>query len=112
MKILGYCCILILFLCSFTQSEKRLPYKDPTLPVEERVKDLLNRMTVEEKFWQIYMMPGDLDLGKEKFSHGIFGFQVSTVGADNPELKQLLQYNPTLTARETVKKINEIQRFF
>lgn len=58
------------------------------------------------------MMPGDLDLGKEKFSHGIFGFQVSTVGADNPELKQLLQYNPTLTARETVKKINEIQQFF
>ena len=58
------------------------------------------------------MMPGDLDKGKDRFSHGIFGFQVSTVGASNPELKQLLQYNPKLTAKEMAKKINEIQRYF
>ncbi len=112
MKILNYCLVFILSLCSFVRAEKRLPYKDPTLPVEERVKDLLGRMTLEEKFWQIYMMPGDLDLGKDKFRHGIFGFQVSATGANDPELKQLLQYNPNLTARETAKKINEIQRFF
>lgn len=69
-------------------------------------------MTIEEKFWQIYMMPGDLDLGKERYANGIFGLQVSTVGAANPELKQLLQYNPKLTAKEMAKKINEIQRYF
>lgn len=89
-----------------------LPYKNPNLPVEERVEDLLKRMTVEEKFWQIYMMPGDLDAGKERFKDGIFGFQVSTVGSSDPQMRQMLQYNPKLTVAETVKKINRIQRYF
>lgn len=112
MKLTSYCLFLLLCLSTFTRAVERAPYKNPALPVEERVKDLLSRMTTEEKFWQIYMMPGDLDMGKEKFAKGIFGFQVSTLGATDPELKQLLQYNPTLTAPETVKKINEIQRYF
>lgn len=112
MKLKSYYVFFLLCLSFFIKAEERVPYKNPALPVEERVKDLLSRMTTEEKFWQIYMMPGDLDMGKEKFSNGIFGFQVSTLGATNPELKQLLQYNPTLTASETVKKINEVQRYF
>lgn len=29
------------------------PYRDPTLPIEERVEDLLSRMTLEEKFGQM-----------------------------------------------------------
>lgn len=111
MKLIKYL-LLILVLCSFVLPKEVPPYKNPTLPVDERVKDLLGRMTIEEKFWQIYMMPGDLDNGKERFSHGIFGLQVSTVGASNPELRQLLQYNPKLTAKEMAKKINEIQRYF
>lgn len=102
----------IIILCSFTSVKEIPPYKNPALPVDERVKDLLGRMTIEEKFWQTYMMPGDLDKGKDRFSHGIFGFQVSTIGTSNPELKQLLQYNPKLTAKEMAKKINEIQRYF
>ena len=100
----------IIILCSFTSVKEIPPYKNPALPVDERVKDLLGRMTIEEKFWQTYMMPGELDKGKDRFSHGIFGFQVSTIGTSNPELKQLLQYNPKLTAKEMAKKINEIQR--
>ena len=111
MKLTNYL-LLILVLCSFAPSKEVPPYKNPALSVDERVKDLLGRMTIEEKFWQTYMMPGDLDNGKEPFSHGIFGLQVSTVGASNPELRQLLQYNPKLTAKEMAKKINEIQRYF
>lgn len=107
-----YHLLLLLILCSFTSAKEVPPYKNPSLSVEERVEDLLKRMTIEEKFWQIYMMPGDLDLGKERYANGIFGLQVSTVGAANPELKQLLQYNPKLTAKEMAKKINEIQRYF
>lgn len=112
MKLISYCFFALLLCSSFMKPKDKMPYQNPNLPVEERVKDLLGRMTIEEKFWQIYMMPGDLDLGKEKFSKGIFGLQVATVGASDPELKQLLQYNPKLTAAETVKKINEIQRYF
>lgn len=97
---------------SVSVQAEELPYKNPNLPIEERVNDLLKRMTIEEKFWQIYMMPGDLDAGKERFKDGIFGFQVSTVGADDPQMRQMLQYNPKLTAAETVKKVNQIQHYF
>lgn len=55
----------IIILCSFTSVKEIPPYKNPALPVDERVKDLLGRMTIEEKFWQTYMMPGDLDKGNE-----------------------------------------------
>ena len=31
------------------------------MPVASRVRDLLGRMTPEEKFWQLFMLPGSLD---------------------------------------------------
>ena len=34
------------------------PYKNPNLPVEVRVQDLIGRMTVEEKARQLDMYPG------------------------------------------------------
>jgi len=89
------------------------PYKDKTLPVEVRVKDLVNRMTTEEKFWQVYMMPGDVSLLKsDKFKHGVFGFQVHTLAATDPDMKQMLQYDPSLNATQTAKTANDIQRYF
>ena len=53
-----------------------LPYKRPDLPVDQRVRDLLSRMTVEEKFWQLFMIPGDLSDGKARYAHGIFGLSM------------------------------------
>jgi len=34
-------------------------------------------MTLEEKFWQLFMIPGDLDDASNDYSHGIFGLQIS-----------------------------------
>src|SRR5213083_1010688 len=34
-------------------AQERLPYQDPKLPVEQRVTDLLKRMTLEEKIAQL-----------------------------------------------------------
>lgn len=48
--------IIILALLSLTsniEAQELLPYKDPTLPTEERINDLLGRMTLEEKLAQI-----------------------------------------------------------
>ncbi len=53
-------------------------YRNPRLPVEVRVQDLLRRMTREEKFWQLYMAPGELGDGRSDFSRGMFGVQVRT----------------------------------
>lgn len=53
------------------------PYHDRSLPLEVRVQDLLHRMTPEEKFWQLYMAPGDRDDPSHDWSHGVYGLQVS-----------------------------------
>ena len=66
------------------QGDHTPPYRDPNVPVERRVKDLLSRMTLEEKFWQLYMIPGDLDDPALDYSHGIFGLQIGTARSAAP----------------------------
>jgi beta-glucosidase len=72
------------------------PYRDPGLAIDRRVDDLLSRMTAEEKFRQLFMLPGDLDGGTDGYKEGIFGLQLPT-GAD---------------ARRAAEKTNAIQKFF
>lgn len=98
--------------CSLAQAQV-LPYKNPALPIATRVKDLLSRMTPEEKFWQLFMIPGDLDNRKpDQYKNGIFGLQVSAATATDGNAQQLLKYNTTETAAALAEKINRIQRFF
>lgn len=88
-------------------------YKDPRIPVEERVKDLLSRMTPEEKFWQLFMIPGDLEhAGKGQYRNGLFGFQVSAGTQGGGAAGQLLRYNATENALTLAKKVNAIQKYF
>ncbi len=89
-----------------------MDYKNPTIDIEKRIDDLLPRMTLEEKFWQLFMIPGDLSIGKDNLNHGIFGLQVGTVGAVADEKMQVLQYDANSSAVETAKKVNEIQKYF
>src|SRR4249920_859041 len=88
--------VLFLALVLFVQDRQPLPYQRADLPVDARVRDLLGRMTLEEKFWQLFMIPGDLDNPANDYSHGIFGLQIR--GAK--------------TAREHATRINAIQRYF
>lgn len=96
----------------YAQKEKPL-YKDPKQPVEIRVQDLLKRMTPEEKFWQCFMIPGDLDhVPKDQYRHGIFGLQVSASNQGGGAAGQLLKYNADEDAEKLAKKINSIQKYF
>jgi len=52
-------------------------YRDSTATVEDRVQDLLSRMTPEEKFWQLFMIAGDFNGDESRYSEGLFGLQVS-----------------------------------
>ena len=101
--------LAIFFSCQTNDKHK---YKDPSVPTEERVDDLLSRMTLEEKFWQCFMIPGDLSLDKEKYKNGIFGFQMATKSKSGNEAEQLLDYSGGGTAKETAKLINETQKYF
>lgn len=87
-------------------------YKDSSLSTSKRVQDLLSQMSPEEKFWQLFMIPGDLGEDKTQFSQGLFGFQVHTVGQQAGVNEQMFHYGSGQSARETAQKINEIQRFF
>ncbi len=88
-------------------------YKNSRAPINERVKDLLGRMTPTEKFWQLFMIPGDIKPGEGyKYKDGLFGFQVSAASAGTEGAQQMLQYNATETAVSLAKKVNKIQQFF
>jgi beta-glucosidase-like glycosyl hydrolase len=71
-------------------------YRDHRLAIERRVDDLVARMTPEENFRQLFMVPGDLGAGRDVWKDGIFGLQVRG-DAD---------------ARAAAEKINAIQKFF
>lgn len=92
--------------------QQKYPYQDASLATEERVEDLLGRMTFKEKFWQMLMLPGDLSDGKERYTEGIFGFQVRAKGQKADAATQLLNYDNTGNALVEARKINEVQDFF
>ena len=89
-----------------------LPYKNPSLPVEARVRDLLSRMTLEEKVgqllcplgWEMYEIQGNNVQPSEKFRKLIqerkAGMLWATYRAD-PWTKKTLEngLNPVLAAK-------------
>src|SRR5579872_2946246 len=80
------CCALVVSLM-FTGAAARAQqplYKNSKVPTAERVRDLLGRMTLEEKFWQLWMVPGEVDAGsRATYRHGVFGLQVRERDADS-----------------------------
>lgn len=88
------------------------PYRNPRLPVSERVQDLLGRMTLEEKFWQLYMSPGSLDDPSHDYRHGSFGLQIAGTegGAGGPGTQG--SATPGNSAAAHAERVNAVQRFF
>lgn len=104
---------LFLFSIGAGFSQSLPPYKNPELAVDARVKDLLSRMTVEEKSWQLFMIPGDLDQAAPgQYKNGLFGFQVSAGSQGKEDTQQLLKYNTSENGLALVRKINSIQKYF
>lgn len=62
----------------------------------QSVPELLSRMTLEEKFWQLFMLPGDLGDSTQDFSRGVFGLQIPAARAP----------------RDDAVRIAAIQRYF
>ncbi len=59
-------------------------------------RDLLARMTIEEKFWQLFMVPGAPTDSAHDYRQGIFGLQVPAAA----------------TPRQDAARIDSVQRFF
>ena len=85
---------IILTLWGITAEAQKMPYKDPTLPINERVADLLGRMTLAEKIgqlrctlaWNYYELKGDKPMPSQQFKkdlrEGHIGMLWATYRAD------------------------------
>ena len=91
------------------QGAPRPLYRDSSAAISARVNDLIGRMTLDEKFWQLYMSPGDLDDPANDWSGGAFGLQI--------RMPSNARSDPTTAGsgqapRAQAQKINDIQRYF
>lgn len=75
-------------------------YKNPEKTIDTRVDDLLGRMTLQEKFWQLFMVVEDGSTPHSQYQHGVFGLQF--------RLSNDSGTGPGATAR----RINALQHYF
>jgi len=87
-------------------------YKDSTTSVDDRVHDLLGRMTIEEKFWQLFMLAEDWNLDKSRYTQGAFGFEGGAAAGEAGTAGQMIQSTASGSAATMTEMINHSQRFF
>jgi beta-glucosidase len=88
-----------------------LPYKDHHLSIDARVKDLLSRMTQEEKFYQVFMIAHDGVFKEEDYTHGIFGIEMNTSGLNESAGQQMLDYSNGNSVEVELAEMRRIQKF-
>ncbi|HET8656441.1 MAG TPA: glycoside hydrolase family 3 N-terminal domain-containing protein [Longimicrobiaceae bacterium] len=104
------------------ESPRTAPYRDPSLPAEERVKDLLSRMTLEEKaaqmvgVWQkkaelLLDEAGNFDPEKARRSFGA-GHGLGQVGRPSDAGSSGHEPEKGKDARGQAELTNAIQKFF
>lgn len=112
--------ITVLLLLSTVAEAESLPYKNANLSPQERAKDLLSRMTLDEKIMQLECVWGDkkravfsegkfdAKLAKQYFPDGL-GMMVRP----NEYLgSNIIQYHQAYGARKGAEQYNEIQKYF
>jgi len=98
---------LILF-GSEVSCDKEPVYKDPSAPLESRVKDLLGRMTLEEKLSQIDIWHPKMDLGKpEELNKAI-----AALGDTVRNGIGFLQFEVRMNQEDYAARFNAIQKYF
>ncbi|CAJ2651386.1 beta-glucosidase BoGH3B-like [Trifolium pratense] len=90
--------LLLCFLVSFSEAEYR-KYKDPKVPLNRRIKDLMSRMTLEEKIGQMTQLERSVAT-PEAISKYFIG-SVLSGGGSVPA--------PKASAETWVKMVNQIQ---
>lgn len=113
--------LVLVALFTTVQAQPKLPYKEATLPVEQRIQDLLARMTTAEKVgqistplgWEMYNKKDAQrvevsDLYKKMLAEQYSGMFWATLRADPWTKKTLINgLNPYLAAKAT----NALQKY-
>jgi beta-glucosidase len=84
-------------------------YKDPSAPIESRIKDLLGRMTLEDKCSQLDIWHVDATKTSDK---AIFQKQLKNLGDTIRDGIGFLQFDTKLPAAEYIPNFNTIQKYF
>ncbi|HNT34244.1 MAG TPA: glycoside hydrolase family 3 N-terminal domain-containing protein, partial [bacterium] len=88
-----------------------LPYKNPSLPIEKRVEDLLARMTLEEKACQLNMLPNSWGDGPSFMKDGTFHEPTAQANIGEHGIGSLHQREDKTSPRSLAEATNEVQRF-
>jgi beta-glucosidase len=88
-----------------------MPYKNPTLPTEVRVKDLLGRMTPEEKFRQVFSVYHFGGFDSAAFQAGICGIKWN-LPWDHQHFPSYSQKQVDSLLKSHLAEVNAIQKFF
>ncbi|XP_009609162.1 uncharacterized protein LOC107765533 isoform X2 [Nicotiana tabacum] len=91
---------LLLFLCAGVTEAVYMKYKDPKQPLNVRIRDLMNRMSLEEKIGQMTQI--ERHLAAPNIMKKYFIGSVLSLGGSEPA--------PKATAADWVKMVNEIQK--
>ena len=113
-----YC--LTISLSAAKKTKQLLPYQNPQLPVEERVNDLIQRMTLEEKVgqlrctlaWNYYTIQGKEVVPSEQFKKDIAEEQIGMLWATyraDPWTQKSLENG--LTPEMAAKAGNALQKY-
>ena len=95
--------------------QERPAFRNASLSPDVRARDLLGRMTLQDKFWQLYMSPGSLDDSTHDYSHGSFGLQIRLEETSVERRAPSAEGAPAVAGNATrvhTEKINGIQRYF
>ncbi|MBY0490862.1 MAG: glycoside hydrolase family 3 C-terminal domain-containing protein [Gemmatimonadaceae bacterium] len=88
------------------------PYRSSRLSAAARAQDLLPRMTLAEKFWQLFMIPGDRDDASHDYSAGSFGLQINLPAGMRADAARSDTLAADRVARAHTQRINALQHYF
>jgi len=104
--------IAAILLSLFSMKAPGQVYKDPDAPVTLRVNDLLSHMTLEEKFWQLFMLVEDWNPDKSRYKDGAFGFEGGVSRDAANTAGHMIETAGGEMASEMAGLINKAQRHF
>lgn len=93
-KVCYFCITIVLLL--FSCSKNYDVYKDPNANIEDRIEDLLSKMTIEEKIWQL----NQLILGENTNTNNI-GIEIKEIP---PEIGSLISSTTDTEVRNAMQK--------
>ena len=97
---------------SATKPPGDAPYRDARRSAADRSQDLLGRMTNDEKYWQLFMIPGDRDDPAQDYHNGVFGLQVNVPATMRAHAVRSDTVLAAGVARAHAERINALQRWF